>query len=312
MKSLSALVGAFLLALGASPAAWAAQPLLAPAELDAVRQQPAVRVIDIRPPDAYAAGHIPGAVSAPYGQWRGPADNPGQLPPLGTLTQRVRALGLDQDTHAVVVSSGADSTDFGASARVYWTLKYLGLKELSVLNGGFKAWADAGFTQDQIVPQVAASTFEPTLDESIIATTEQVAAQVGNDQVQLVDARPLDFYLGKVKAPTAQIPGTIPGAVNVENGRWFKPGTSIFVSADEARKIAAELLPDTKSETISFCNTGHWAATDWFALSEVVGQKHVRLYPESMAEWSQDPNRPMEHVPGRGRQILDKLKGLFG
>ena len=177
MKSLSARLGAFFLAFGASAAAWAAQPLLTPAELDAVRQQPAVRVIDIRPPDAYAAGHIPGAVSAPYGQWRGPADNPGQLPPVDTLTQRVRTLGLDQDTHAVVVSSGADGTDFGASARVYWTLKYLGLKNLSILNGGVKAWADAGLAQDQAVPAVAATVYKPTLDEDIIATTEQVAAQ---------------------------------------------------------------------------------------------------------------------------------------
>ena len=312
MKLLSARMGAFFLAFGASTAVWAAQPLLTPAELDAARQQPAVRVIDIRSPDAYAAGHIPGAVSAPYGQWRGPDNNPGQLPPVDKLTQLVRNLGVDQGTHAVVVSSGADSTDFGASARVYWTLKYLGLGNLSILNGGLKAWADAGLAQDQAVPTVAATTYEPKLDQDIIATTEQVAAQVGNPKVDLIDARPLDFYLGKVKAPTAQVPGTIQGAVSVDNGRWFKPGTSIFVSKEEARKIAAELLPDPKAETVSFCNTGHWAATDWFALSEIVGQEHVRLYPESMAEWSQNPDLPMANVPSRGSQILDKLKGVLG
>lgn len=312
MKSLSFYFAALALALGASSAAWGAQPLLTPSELDAIRQQPAVRVIDIRPPDAYAAGHIPGAVSAPYGQWRGPADNPGELPPISHLTEVVRNLGVDAATHAVVVSSGADATDFGASARVYWTLKYLGLKELSILNGGLKAWADAGLPQDQVTPVVAQSTFEARLDESLIATKEQIAAQVGNPKVQLVDARPLDFYLGKVKAPTAQIPGTIKGAVNLENGKWFKPGTSIFVSADEARQIAAQSLPDPVDETISFCNTGHWAATDWFALSEVVGQQNVRLYPASMAEWSHDAALPMDNVPGRGSQILDKLKGLLG
>jgi len=313
MKFLFASLGGALLALCASSAAWAGQPLLTPAQLDAARQSPAVRVIDIRPPDAYAAGHIPGAVSAPYAQWRGPANNPGQLPPLTRLAQLVQGLGVDRDTHAVVVSSGADSTDFGASARVYWTLKYLGLSDLSILNGGEKAWTDAGLPQDQVVPTVTATAFQAHPNQDIIATTAQVAAQVGNPQTRLVDARPLDFYLGKVKAPTAQVPGTIQGAVNLENGRWFKPGTSIFVAPDEARKIAAELLPKQQAaETISFCNTGHWAATDWFALSEIVGQKNVRLYPESLAEWSQDASRPMEHVPGRGSQILDKLKGLLG
>lgn len=314
MKILSALFGSAVLALASVSGAWAApQPLLTPAELNALHQQPAVRVIDIRPADAYAAGHIPGAVSAPYAQWRGPADNPGQLPPVDRLTQQVQALGVDQNVHVVVVSSGADGTDFGASARVYWTLKYLGLKDLSVLNGGIKAWADAKLPQDRVVPTVAASAFQAQLDETILATTAQVAAQVGNPQTRLIDARPLDFYLGKVKAPTAQVPGTIQGAINVENGRWFEPGTAIFVSPDQARQIAAELLPgEQAAETISFCNTGHWAATDWFALSEVVGVKNVRLYPESMAEWSQDASRPMSNVPGRGSQILDKVKGLFG
>src|SRR5690606_23674184 len=158
----------------------------------------------IRPPDAYAAGHIPGAVSAPYGQWRGSADNPGELPPVSRLTEIVRGLGVEENTHAVVVSSGADATDFGASARVYWTLKYLGLKQLSILNGGLKAWADAGLPQDQATPAVTPSAFEARLDDSLIATKEQIAAQLDNPRVQLVDARPLDFYLGKTKAPTAQ------------------------------------------------------------------------------------------------------------
>ncbi len=312
MKSLSFYFGAAALALGASSSAWAAQPLLTPSELDAIRQQATVRVIDIRAPDAYAAGHIPGAVSAPYGRWRGPADNPGELPPVSRLTEIVRNLGVQEDTHAVVVSSGADATDFGASARVYWTLKYLGLKQLSILNGGLKAWADAGLPQDQATPAITPSTFEARLDDSLIATKEQIAAQLDNPRVRLVDARPLDFYLGKTKAPTAQVPGTIQGAVNLENGKWFKPGTSIFVSADEARRIAEQSLPDPADETISFCNTGHWAATDWFALSEVVGQQNVRLYPASMAEWSHDASLPMDNVPGRGSQILDKLKGLLG
>jgi len=313
MKILSAFLGGAALTVAAASSAWAGQPLLTPAELSPLLTQATVRVIDIRPADAYASGHIPGAVSAPYAQWRGPADNPGQLPPLDRLTQQVRALGVDTGTHAVVVSSGADSTDFGASARVYWTLKYLGLKDLSILNGGVKAWADAGLAQDKAVPAVTASSFQAHPDDSILATTDQVAAQVGQPGTRLVDARPLDFYLGKTKAPTAQVPGTIQGAVNVENGRWFKPGTSIFVPPEQARKIAAELLPgEQAAETISFCNTGHWAATDWFALSEVVGVKNVRLYPESLAEWSQDPSRPMQNVPSRGTQILDKVKGLFG
>src|SRR5690606_12275146 len=139
MKRISLMFAAAAITAGASFGAQAAAPLLTPAELNQARADAAVRIIDIRPPQEYAANHIPGAVSAPYAQWPGPADNPGQLPPVGKLSELVRSLGLDKSVHAVVVSSGANDTDFGSSARVYWTLKYLGLSELSILNGGVKA-----------------------------------------------------------------------------------------------------------------------------------------------------------------------------
>jgi thiosulfate/3-mercaptopyruvate sulfurtransferase len=61
---------------------------------------------------------MPGTLSAPYGAWRGPATNPGELPPLPDLEALVRRLGLTPDTRVVVVSGGSDATDFGASTRV--------------------------------------------------------------------------------------------------------------------------------------------------------------------------------------------------
>lgn len=300
-----------LFAVTLSVPALAAEPLLTATELDAIRSDADVRIIDIRSPEAYAAGHIPGAVSAPYPKWRGPANNPGQLPPIDELTKLVRSLGLDADSHAVVVSTGKNATAFGGSARVYWTLKYLGLSELSVLNGGLNAWTSAGLPESKKTPEVTPTDYVAQLDQSLIATTEDVAAQVDNPETRLVDARPHSYFVGEVKAPTARVPGTIKNAVNLENGKWFKPGTSVFVSPDKARKIAASTLTDPAKETISFCNTGHWAATDWFALSEVVGMKNVRLYPASLAEWTHNADLPMENVPGRGEQLLQKVKGLF-
>lgn len=110
MKKLIALLSGLLV----SASAVAAPPLLTPAELQALQGDPTVRVIDIRDAKSYADNHIPGAVNAPYGKWRGPANSPGELPPLTELTKLVQGLGLDPTVHAVVVSSGADATDFGA------------------------------------------------------------------------------------------------------------------------------------------------------------------------------------------------------
>ncbi|WP_299511591.1 sulfurtransferase [uncultured Limnohabitans sp.] len=308
MKRISALVLA-LSATAFSVPALAAQPLLSPAELQAKLSDANVRVIDIRDPKSFATNHIAGSVNAPYGTWRGPASNPGELPALPKLTTLVQSLGLTPSTHAVIVSSGADATDFGASARVYWTLKVLGLQDLSILNGGLKGWATAGLPQNNQAVKVAASSFQPQIDASLVATKEELVARVKSGDAALIDARPAEFFNGDTRHAAASVPGTLQGAVNVEHSQWFAPGTSTFVNAAQAQKVAASSPIDPAKETVSFCNTGHWAATNWFAMSEVLGQKNVKLYAGSMVEWSKDANGlPMANVPSRPKQLLIDTK----
>ena len=308
MKHMTALVLA-LSAAAFSASACAAQPLLSPAELQAKLSDANVRVIDIRDPKSYATNHIPGAVNAPYGTWRGPASNPGELPALPNLTTLVQSLGLTPSTYAVIVSSGSDATDFGASARVYWTLKVLGLKELSVLNGGVKGWTSSGLPQNNQAVKVAASSFQPLIDKSLVATKEELVARVKAGDAALIDARPAEFFRGDTRHVAASVPGTLQGAVNVEHDKWFAPGTSTFVNTEQAQKVASSSPIDPAKESVSFCNTGHWAATNWFAMSEVLGQKNVKLYPGSMVEWSKDASGlPMSNVPSRPKQLLVDTK----
>ena len=67
---------------------------------------------------------------------------------------------------------------------------------------------------------------------------------------------------------------------------------------EQLQKLLQQNGLDQAEVTVSFCNTEHWAATNWFVLSEVVGQEGVKLYPESMVEWSA-AGLPMDNVPGR-------------
>ena len=74
----------------------------------------------------------------------------------------------------------------------------------------------------------------------------------------------------------------------------------------KANKIlqAAGFTSDKK--LVSFCNTGHWAATNWFVLSELSGLKGVKLYPESMVGWS-NADLPMDNTPSLWQNLLDKF-----
>jgi len=303
-------VASDLLASSWLTAAHAAQPLLSPAELASAQQGAAAPVvIDIREPKLYAEGHIPGALNAPYGKWRGPATNPGELPDLPKLTALVQSLGLTPATHAVVVSTGADATDFGAMARVYWSLKVLGLKELSIVNGGMKTWVADGKPVSTEAPQVQASSYQPVLDESLIATRDQVRSHVDLSNAALVDSRPDAFYQGKTRAPAAKLSGTLPGAQQLDFNQWFVKGTAQFVDQATARQIAEKVSRKDGQDTVAFCNTGHWAATDWFGLSEMAGLPNVKLYAGSMVDWTQQPGAPaMENQPGRAESLAYDAK----
>lgn len=291
-----------------------AQPLVDEQQLATLVELPSVRVIDIRPPQDYTAGHIPGAISAPYTKWRGPADNPGQLISTEDLQQLVRSLGVDSDQHLVVYSSGDSQTDFGAAARVYWTLKYAGLPYLSILNGGYQQWQGAALPESSDTPTITASSFEVQPNNSIVIFKDELLQKINNKNIdyQLIDARPLAFFEGKVKAPTASIGGTIAGAKNAQHQQWFNEAkTTLRPAAQIKQKIAQQGL-DQAAQTVSFCNTGHWAATNWFVLSEIGGLPQVRLYPASLAEWTQaEQALPMNNTPSRAQQIRAKFQALI-
>lgn len=303
-RILAAVIGlAAALAVHAAPAV---PPLLSPAELQARLAQPELRIVDIRSPKVFDAKHIPGALSAPYSSWRGPASNPGELPDLGRLTRLVQTLGLSPATHIVVAYNGDDAADFGAAARVYWTLKVLGFRSLSVLNGGMQAWAAAGLEQDDMPLAVPASSYTPTLDSTLITSREELQARLRSGGLRLVDARPAAFFSGATRHPASLVPGTLKGAVNLEYTRWFAPDSASMLPAAELKQLAAASVTAGEAEVVNFCNTGHWSAINWFVLSEVAGQTGVRMYPGSMVEWSQAPgaSAAMDNVPGRAGQLL--------
>ena len=290
----------------AAPEGW--QPLLEPTELAAIlEREPSVRVIHVS--GEFSAGHIPGAVNAPYAEWRGPPQNPGALRSVEEFGALVRSLGIEADTPVVIVHAGTNPTDMGTAARVYWTLKSLGLDDLALVNGGFAAWSEANLPVSTEPVAVEASDFEPQWSEEWRVTTEDVEALIETGEASLVDARPDNFFEGRFW--TIARPGTIRGAESLTYEDWFD-GTRMM-SRQTISEIAAARGQEA-SLTVSFCNTGHWAAINWFALSEIAGVPNTRLYAESMAEWTA-AGRPLDNAPHRvtvyWTQTRSWIEGIF-
>ncbi len=283
-------------------------PLVSPQDLSAQLGEVDPVILDIRGDD-YAKGHLPGAISAPYGLFRGPKENPGQMLDAAVLEERFESLGLTMDKPVVIVPEGKTDTDFGAAARVYWTLKSSGFSDLSILNGGALAWESAGLelSTDPVVPQP--SELEISFSDQWTADTDQVTAVTrGEVDALLLDARPDDFYQGRKSHAAAARPGTLPGAENHVYTSFFNEGSPAMSEISDPSSLREQLGIEDGEEVVSFCNTGHWAATNWFALSEVAGIENVKLYPGSMVEFS-NTDHEMENTPGVVENFLNKLKG---
>src|SRR4249920_4143950 len=185
----------FSCALAASVASAHAEPLVTPQWLSAHRAGPDLVVLDIRSAidgggaQAYAAGHIPGSVHSDYDKagWRVTRNNvPFMVPTAAELEKLIGDLGIDEDSHVVVVPAGVNVLDFGSAARTYWTLKYAGVKDVSILDGGVAAWRSAGLPVETGTKPPSPKIFTAAVDKSILASAGEVETAEGKRGATLV------------------------------------------------------------------------------------------------------------------------------
>jgi len=263
-------------------------------------------LLDIRN-DGYADSHVDGALWAPYKLFRGTKDNPGGLMDLAVLEEHLEKLGLEQDEPIVIISEGNTDTDFGAAARVYWTLKSTGFTDLSILNGGRIAWRDANLPLNNTFETAVPSQLNLEFDTTWLADTQHVSSVVkGENSGLLVDARLPEFFAGDKAHGAAKRPGTLPGAINQSYATFFENGAAAISTPTDISALKASLGIKGDEEVISFCNTGHWAATHWFALSELANVENAKLYAGSMVEYS-NADLPMENTPGVFKNLLRQI-----
>jgi thiosulfate/3-mercaptopyruvate sulfurtransferase len=270
---------------------------------------PGLRFLDLRSGARktkadYLKGHIPGAVFTDYAKdgWREKSAGgvQGMMPAPEKLERLIGSLGIDNQTHVVLIPEGRSAQDVGAATRVYWTMKVLGHDLVSILDGGYTAWAaEVGKDKKPLNPietadqKPAAKVFKAKVRKDWMVVKADVEKAMA-DKEPLVDSRPQDFYLGLTKSPAAKRAGTLPGAISLpeswltqNNGGKFRP-----------RKQLAQLYQvagvPVSGKQINFCNTGHWASLSWFVAHEILGNKEARMYDGSLAEWTQDPRAPVD------------------
>jgi thiosulfate/3-mercaptopyruvate sulfurtransferase len=243
----------------------------------------------------YLAGHLPGA------RWcdleTDLADPPGAggrhpLPDPQRLETALRAWGLDAVSEVVVYDQGNSM----AAARAWWVLRWAGVRQVRVLDGGYAAWVSTGHPVSVELPSPATGTI--SVRPGSVATLHADTAAAWGRAGRLIDVRAAERFRGELE-PIDPVAGHIPGAVNLPTTANLQP-SGHFLPATELRQRflaagAARDDPETAGQPAPvgvYCGSGVTAAHTVLAM-QVAGIEAV-LYPGSWSEWITDPARPVE------------------
>jgi len=269
--------------------------LLTPAQLRQLQEDGAdVIVLAVQSTNPYTGApsirdrRVPGAIDAEaYTDFQSPSSPDGgarPLPDIATLQQAARRWGLRPEA-TIVVYDGDRSM---VAARAWWVLRWAGLPDVRVLDGGLPAWLAAGLPVDERAPRPLPSTIVLSPGHMLELDADG-AAGLARSGV-LLDARIRPNYIGGPTPPGQPARGHIPGAISApapDNVTDY----GNFAESDVLRAMYGALGADGSRPVGAYCGAGMSAAHSVLAMAAIGIE--AAMYPGSWSQWAADPSRPV-------------------
>jgi len=269
-------------------------PLISAAELAAAlqagpRSEPGPVLLDVRWTLAgsdlagYLDAHIPGAVFVDLDRELAGAPGAGgrhPLPDSADLQAVWRSAGIADDSTVVAYDGGIGL----ASARAWWLLRWSGLRDVRVLDGGFAAWsADTG-RRTASGSELPAGQGSVTVSPGAmpVVDVDEAAQLAASPDSVLVDARASARFRGEIE-PLDPVAGHIPGSVNLPIGDLLAPDGTLRAPAELAAALSAVGLAGGASRAAASCGSGVTACQ--LILAAQVAGLELALYPGSYSQW---------------------------
>jgi thiosulfate/3-mercaptopyruvate sulfurtransferase len=245
--------------------------------------------------DQYRTGHVPGAVYvdletelAAHGS---AAEGRHPLPSASAFQQAARRWGVSAGSRVVVY----DSVSGTSAARAWWLLRYFGVPDVRILDGGLAAWTAEGFALEpgDVTPEPGDVVVRP--GGMPVLDADEAAALADGEGV-LLDARAAERYRGEVEPVDPQA-GHIPGAASAPTTENLRADGRFLSTADLKRRfgglgVSTGSISDgsTSGRPVGvYCGSGVTASHEVAALA--VAGVDAALYPGSWSQWSNDPAR---------------------
>ena len=274
-------------------------PLIEPSWLAGRLRDPDVVLLDATLPPVganppvdtrarYLAQHIPGAIFFDIDELSDHATSlPHMLPTAEQFAHSMATMGVSSDATIVVY----EQEGVFSAPRAWWMLRTFGARSVYILNGGLRAWMDAGLPTESGQVQRAPAIFRSKLDHNAVndfAGIQKLIAGHG----QILDARSAGRFNGTSPEPRTGITsGHMPGAINLPYSELAHDGR--LKSPEVLRTIFSSTGVDLNQPVTTTCGSGVTAAVLALGL-EVAGAENVTLYDGSWAEYARHPEAVIE------------------
>ena len=236
----------------------------------------------------YQAAHIPGAVYFDIDEISDHGTGlPHMLPPPEAFVLHMRRLGIGDGAQIVVY----DGAGLFSAARVWWTFRVFGARDVFILEGGFPKWRAEGRPTEGGMISRSPAKFTVKLDAKLIADLDRVEQALASSGMQVVDVRPEARFRGEAPEPRPGVrSGHIPGSRNVPSTELVADG--VLASPEKIRAALAAGGVDPDRPVIASCGSGVSAAVLWLALDSI-GKPPQALYDGSWADWGSRADKPV-------------------
>ena len=250
---------------------------------------------------SYLKGHVPGSFHVNSDHFEPPPD--WMLGDTNVLAGFAGKYGFQADDTVIV--SGADPT---ASYRLAIVLRYMGVRDVRVLNGGFEAWKAANYhVETKSNPPPIGRSFGRTIPSRPHLIDDVARTKAGlrtPAEFTLVDTRTWAEFIGETSgysyhAHQGRIPGSVYGQSDFKGRNSLTPYRNIdntMRNAAEIRSLWKRSGIDTGKHLSFMCGSG-WRAAEVLTYAQVMGLKKTSLYSDGWIRWSNDPRNPVESGP---------------
>lgn len=238
----------------------------------------------------YDAQHIPGALFFDIDEISD-TDNPlpHMLPSPEKFSSRMRKMGVGDGLRVVVY----DAAGMFSAARVWWTFRVMGARDVAVLNGGLPKWKSEGRPVEDMAPRARSERhFTARRNAALVRDSGDILSIIESGSDQIIDARAAARFEGTAPEPRPGLrSGHIPGSTNLPYDVLLNPDGT-FKSASQIEAIFKNAEIDASRPIVTSCGSGVTASILSLALA-IIGQPDSAVYDGSWSEWGADENLPI-------------------